>query len=214
MIFSQYGTVGLFRNKYLAEVVQQFLDEYKECGNNKSKKSEVLNKIATSLTSQRDPPTRFVRFEPKHQRWYEIEAFYAREKISQCCRDLAKDGYRSANSFKNLKRRKSYTNDQPQESTGASNYTVPDPDSRMEPRVEPPSKYKRIPPKKVAAGKAAATDSDVGCVAQKEDNDIPGALSKLSKKEQLERQIAKLKKELEQLEEDEQGGEDGNMVGP
>lgn len=195
-------------NKFLVEVVNQFLEEYKDCANNKNKKSAVLDKIANVLTTQQDPPARFLRLEPKHNRWYEIEAYHSREKISQCCRDIAQDGYRSCNTFKNLKRRKSYIPSDPprrrasDEQTKEKDLSTNDVEDAAESSADP-SSSKRLPPKKAAARKAAETDSDSN------PNADPQPLSRQARKEQIRSQIAQLQKDLEMLEAEERKEQNG-----
>ena len=188
----------------MEEVVKTFLEEYKNAGNSKSLKSHVLNKVADAL-NQLDPPARFVRLEPKHQRWYEIEAFYSREKISQTFRDIAQEGYRSANTFKNLRRRRSSKPASSKEEDAAK-------DEEGE-----SAQNKKLPPKKVAAKKAAAVntgpessipplsqidkDNDLLVVGDVELQNAANTSSVLSRKEQLAMQIEQLQKEMAMLEE-------------
>jgi hypothetical protein len=217
------------------------LEEYKAAGNNKKLKSQVLNRVANFVLKQ-DPPIRFVRLESKHQRWYEIEAFYIREKISQTFRDIALDGYRSASTFKNMKRRKASTlggarkgsvdttngEGVPGSRSVADNAEIQDDpgsegeDSAVEPAVESAeqknSPNKRLPPKKTAARKAAADNTapsrksgrnaadnnNEKRVADPPDESIePSLASKLSKKEDLARQIEELQRQMKMLDEEE-----------
>ncbi|CAB9515454.1 Nitrilase family, member 2 [Seminavis robusta] len=224
-------------NIHLVEVVQKFLGAYRQCGQNKSKKSDVLNQVANTLNTGHHPPARFVRFDFKHQRWYEIESFYAREKIGQTFRDILKDGYRSSNTFKNLKRRKSYTGQ------SKADVFVKKGDHNMD-MVERGGEAKTMPLYTVAAVPQESTDSarcpiaPINGANEKVDetapsipsqldepvarpsseqnaslsaaNGIPAPPKHLSKKEQLKWQIRELQKQLAQLEEDERKGQSGD----
>ena len=192
----------LTRNINLREVVKTFLEEYKQCGSNKNQKSAVLDKVAAVLMNDQEPPTRFVRLEPKHKRWYVIEGH--KELISQTFRDIAQDGYKSASTYKNLKRRKS---------TGDSGLLEVAPklgdemDKSLDNELDGSDVKQRLPPKKAAARKAASTSP----IADKNKEDATSgdhskAGENLSKKEQLERQIEELKKQLETLDDVNGGG--------
>ena len=194
------------RNLHLVDVVKGHLDQYIKCGNNKTQKSVVLNMVATELSNNLDPPARFVRLEPKNQRWYEIEGFCAREKISQTFRDIAQGGYRSANTFKNLKRRKSSAGGQlenvetsPKEEKG--NETTK---GLGENRVNCGHESDKKLPNKASVSTATTDDNSQTNPGSAHDNtDDDEAFLKLPKKEQLERQIEELKRQLALLDDNE-----------
>ena len=193
------------RNLHLLRVVKDYLEEYKQCGSNKNKKSQVLNKVANVLLREQNPPTRFVKMEPKHKRWYIIEAH--KMLISQKFRDLAQEGYRSASSFKNMRRRKG-TGGMPLLTTVTTTDDMPPLSMATDPtnRDDHP------------AGMASVTDGQfdnnfeksfpeqpnhVSATMANDSTIIEPALRRgLTKKEQLERQIEVLKKQLDTLDDE------------
>lgn len=207
----------------LVEAVERFKEEYKKCGNNKLKKAHVLSQVANALTTEQDPPARFLRWESKHQRWYEVEAFYAREKISQTFRDILQDGYRSASTYKKLKRRKSCTGNQSNSSIIPEDKA--DSDSAAADDGEESSEElragKRLPPQEAATTKIAAGSPDLQGGTVKEltgkGNPSNGTIklpvppTHLSKKRQLEWQIRELTKQLEELQEGDKGTGSGEI---
>jgi hypothetical protein len=207
-------------NVHLVEVVTRFLEEYKKCGNNKSKKSHLLTQVANDLTTHQDPPARFVRLESKHQRWYEVEAFYAREKISQTFRDILQDGYRSASTYKNVKRRKSCTGNQ---SNNSGKWIIPEEKAKYDSAAaiavgddgkgafEVLRSGKGLPQKDAATANIAVGSPDLLAATVTEPirtgNTSNGTIklpvppTHLSKKRQLEWQIQQLTKQLVELQE-------------
>lgn len=168
----------------------------------------MLNDVADAL-SKLNPPAMFVRLEQKYKRWYEIEAFYSREKISQTFRDIAQDGYRSANTYKNLKRRRSKSTNQldtDRERSAKKDDNEPSQIGRDS------SANRRLPPKKAAARKAAGINAETSSTStiaavqtSAKSTHLLGrtGVSLLTKKEQLALQIECLQKEMKMLEEEE-----------
>ena len=231
-------TIFETRNLYFTEIVKQFLEEYKQCGNNKNQKSLVLDNIASVLMKENTQadgngdarlPARFVRLEPKAKRWYIIEGH--KMIISQKIRDLTQEGYKSASTYKNLKRRKpsSSIRGGGRKNVSATESEVVNQGGTGLPPLALPNKTTTEEGNASTIGKVVVSGADLDGEAAVDSNNHGQALpldletarstnttegknkeadDVLSKKEQLERQIEDLKKQLETL--DDSGcGKDG-----
>lgn len=79
------GSYGKPGNIRFRSIVKFYSDEYVLC-RTKTEKTACLNKIVTKVKEQNGGTTRFVSFDTKANRWYEMSMDQAREKVGHALR--------------------------------------------------------------------------------------------------------------------------------
>lgn len=90
-------------NIHLRALVENRLPEYSKAAS-KLEKSYILNEIVAQVNNL-SPGGGFIRQSPANSRWYKVDTFLAKEKVSQAFRDALHNQYKSSNEYKKQHRR-------------------------------------------------------------------------------------------------------------